>query len=181
MYGMIHRAMRQMVFEQLGEDAWLALEQRLKIGPTELLTAMVYEDALTLEIIAEAAARLNLTVDECLIAFGRYWIKYTEQGSLSSIMKFTGQNLAGFIANLDRLHLAVGAAMPGAQLPSFATLESESGHLVIEYRSDRIGLEKFVCGLLHGLMDRFDVQGDVSIASRGEKSIVFDIRYQDRQ
>lgn len=181
MYGMIHRAMRQMVFEQLGEEAWLALEHRLKIGPTELLTGMVYEDTLTFEIVAEAAARFNLTVDECLFEFGRYWIRYAEQGSLSSIMTFTGQDLATFIANLDRLHLAVGAAMPGTRLPSFTTLERNSGHLVVEYRSDRMGLENFVCGLFHGLMDRFDTHGDVAITSRGETSVVFDIRYHDGQ
>lgn len=179
MYGMIHRAMRQMVFEQLGEEAWLALEQRLGIGPTELLTGKVYDDALTLEIISEAAARFNLTVDECLSEFGRYWIKYAEQGSLSSIMKFTGQDLPSFVANLDRLHLAVGTAMPGAQLPSFTTLQNADGHLLVEYRSDRIGMEKFVNGLFLGLMDRFAVQGDISVISRGTKTIVFDIRYQD--
>ena len=172
--------MRQMVHEELGEEAWLALEQKLDIGPTELLTGMVYEDALTLSIIAEAAARLNLNVDECLVEFGRYWIRYAEKGSLSSIMKFTGQTLASFITNLDRLHLAVGAAMPGARLPSFTMLQSAPGHLVVEYRSDRIGMEQFVYGLFHGLMERFHARGEVEIVSRGDKSIVFDIRYQDK-
>ena len=180
MYGMIHRAMRQMVHEELGEEAWLALEQKLAIGPTELLTGMVYDDALTLQIVAEAAARLNLSVEQCLFAFGQYWVRFAGQGSLSSIMKFTGQNLASFIAILDPLHLAVGAAMPGARLPSFATLENAPGHLVVEYRSDRAGLESFVLGLLQGLMDRFQARGDIEVLHRGEKSILFDIRYQDR-
>jgi guanylate cyclase soluble subunit beta len=179
MYGMIHRAMRQMVFEQLGEDAWLALGHRLGIGPTELLTGQIYDDALTFEIISEAADRFNLTVDQCLTEFGRYWIRYAEQGALSSIMKLTGQNLASFIANLDRLHVAVGAAMPGAQLPSFTTLQSTEGHLTVEYRSDRVGMEKFVHGLFLGLMERFNTSGVVTIESRGEKSIVFEIRYKD--
>lgn len=180
MYGMIHRAMRQMVHEELGEEAWLALEQKLEIGPTELLTGMVYDDALTLQIVGEAAARLNLSVEQCLVAFGEYWIRFAGQGSLSSIMKFTGQNLETFIANLDRLHLAVGAAMPGARLPSFATVENAPGHLVVEYRSDRVGMEPFVMGLLQGLMGRFQVHGDIEVVRRGEKSILFDIRYQDR-
>lgn len=61
MYGMIHRAMRNMVHEELAEDAWLALEQKLNIGPMDLLTGKVYDDALTLGIISEAAARRNLS------------------------------------------------------------------------------------------------------------------------
>ena len=179
MYGMIHRALRQMVFEQLGKEAWIALEQKLGIGPTELLTGMVYEDELTLEIISETAARMNLTVDECLTEFGRYWIRYADKGSLSSIMKFTGQTLPSFIANLDRLHVAVGTAMPGTQLPSFTMLKNSEGHLSVEYRSDRLGMEKFVYGLFLGLMERFAVHGEVTIVSQGEKYIVFDIQYQN--
>jgi guanylate cyclase soluble subunit beta len=180
MYGMIHRAMRNMVHEELGEEAWLALEQKLKIGPMDLLTGKVYDDALTLEIITEAAAMLNLAVGQCLIEFGRYWIRYVDQGSLVSVMNFTGQNLASFIKNLDRLHLAVGAAMPDARLPAFSTLCNDPGHIVVEYRSERVGLEPFVMGLLQGLMDRFHARGDIEVASRGEQFVIFDIRYQDR-
>ena len=180
MYGMIHRAMRNMVHDELGEDAWLALEQTLKIGPMDLLTGKVYDDALTLRIISEAAAQLNLSVDQCLVAFGQYWIRYANEGSLASVMNFTGQDLASFITNLDRLHLAVGAAMPGARLPAFATLQSEPGHLLVEYRSERAGFEPFVMGLLQGLMNRFHTRGQVQVARRGEQCVIFDIRYQDR-
>lgn len=180
MYGMIHRAMRNMVHEELGEDAWLALEQKLNIGPMDLLTGKVYDDALTLDIISEAAAQLNLSVDQCLVAFGKYWIRYADQGSLASVMNFTGQDLASFITNLDRLHLAVGAAMPDARLPAFSTLCNDPGHIVVEYRSERVGLEPFVMGLLQGLMDRFHARGEIEVASRGEQFVIFDIRYQDR-
>jgi hypothetical protein len=179
MYGMIHRAMRNMVQEQLGEDAWLGLQQKLKIGPMDLLTGKVYDDALTWEIISEAAVRLNLSVDQCLIAFGQYWVRYVDQGSLASVMNFTGQDLASFINNLNRLHLAVGAAMPDARLPTFATIRSEPGHLVVEYRSERVGFEPFVLGLLQGLMHRFHTSGQIEVLSRAEQCITFDIRYQD--
>jgi guanylate cyclase soluble subunit beta len=179
MYGMIHRAMRNMVHDELGEDAWLALEQTLKIGPMDLLTGKVYDDALTLRIISEAAAQLNLSVDQCLVAFGQYWIRYANEGSLASVMNFTGQDLASFITNLDRLHLAVGAAMPDARLPAFATLSNEPGHLVVEYRSERVGFEPFVLGLFQGLMHRFHTSGQIEVLSRGEQYIIFDIRYQN--
>jgi len=178
MYGMIHRALRQMVNEQLGEEAWKALEKKVNIGPTELLTAMAYDDALTFRIVAEAADRLNLSIDECLFAFGNYWIRYADQGSLASIMNFTGATLPSFIANLDRLHLAVGAAMPGTKLPTFSVLESAEQHMLVEYRSDRTGMEEFVRGLFHGLMEKFHVLGSVEIADRPAGAIHFEIRYK---
>lgn len=181
MYGMIHRAMKDMVCEQLGKEAWFALEKKLHIGPAELLTGMVYDDALTLDIVTEAAARLNLTVEECLLEFGRYWIRFADKGAFSSIMNFTGQNFHNFINNLDHMHLAVSAAMPGTRLPSFTTLQCSEDHLVVEYRSERIGMENFVRGLFQGLLERFRCEGQVSVESRGEHFIVFEIRYQGRK
>lgn len=179
MYGMIHRGIRSMMHAKLGEEAWFALEKKIGIGPTELLTGMVYDDTLTLEIISEAAARLNLTADECLFEFGRYWIDYASRGSLAAVMQLTGQDLASFISNLDRLHLSVGMAMPDARLPNFKLVLNEPGYLKVEYHSQRTGMEDFVSGLLYGLVERFGLVGDVSIADDTADKVVFEIRYQD--
>jgi len=179
-YGMIHRGVRAMVIDQLGEEAWQATERKLGIGPTELISGMTYEDSLTIEIIAEAAARLNLDVEDCLLDFGRYWIKFADRGSFASVMDFTGQDLPTFIANLDRMHLAIATAMPMAQVPSFTLLSSSPGRLVVEYRSVRTGLEKFVIGLFQGLMDRFDVSGSVSMLDQQENFTSFEILYAEK-
>lgn len=179
MYGMIHRGIRSMVQDKLGEDAWFALEQKIGIGPTELLTGMVYEDALTIDIISEAAARLNLPTEECLFEFGRYWIDYASRGSLASAMDLTGQDLVSFISNLDRLHLSVGMAMPGSRLPNFNVLLTEPGFLKVQYHSQRTGLEVFVSGLFYGLIERFGLIGDVRIADSSPGNAVFEIRYKD--
>lgn len=179
MYGMIHRGIRSMMQAKLGEEAWFALEKKIGIGPTELLTGMVYDDSLTLEIISEAAARLNLTADECLFEFGRYWIDYASRGSLSAVMTLTGRDLASFISNLDRLHLSVGMAMPDTRLPNFKVTLDEPGFLRVEYLSHRTGMEDFVSGLLYGLIERFGLAGDVSIADNTVGKTVFEIRYKD--
>ncbi|MFN3747961.1 MAG: heme NO-binding domain-containing protein [Sphingorhabdus sp.] len=176
---MIHRGVRQMVIDQLGEDAWAAAEKKLGIGPTELVTGMVYEDSMTIEIIAEAAARLNLPVEDCLQEFGRYWVRFAERGSFGSFMDFTGQDLPSFIANLDRMHLAVATAMPKAQVPSFFLANQSPGRLEVEYRSVRTGLEKFVIGLLYGLMERFEIQGKVEILKANEQVVTFEIHYHN--
>lgn len=179
MYGMIHRGVRSMVQDKLGEDAWFALEQKVGIGPTELLTGMVYDDTLTIATISEAAARLNLTIHECLFEFGRYWIEYASRGSLASAMDLTGHDLVSFISNLDRLHLSVGMAMPGSRLPNFNVVLSEPGFLKVEYHSQRTGLEDFVSGLFQGLIQRFGLIGEVAIADSTAGKVVFEIRYKD--
>jgi guanylate cyclase soluble subunit beta len=174
---MIHKGVRAMVIDQLGDEAWQATERKLGIGPTELITGMVYEDTLTLEIIAEAAARLNLPIEDCLVEFGRYWIKFADRGPFGPFLDFTGHDLPTFVTNLDRMHLAVGTAMPKAQLPSFSLRSISEGRLEVEYRSERTGLEKFVLGLFYGLMERFNVTGSVQVMDSSGDATILEIIY----
>ena len=178
MYGMIHRGLRQMVVDRLGEEAWKALEHGLGTGPQDMISAMVYDDGLTVSMVAAAADLLEMPMEECLKAFGRSWIRFAERGSFGAIMDFTGRDLPGFIANLDRMHQAVVAAMPEARVPSFALVRDVSGDLLVQYRSERDGLEALVIGLLEGLMDRFDIAGEVRQVTSTSNAVEFQLLYQ---
>lgn len=177
MYGLMHRGLRQMVTDQLGADQWAALERALDIGPAEQISLSSYDDALTMRIIAGAAEKLGYGMDECLRVFGRYWIDFLETGSYRSIMDFTGGDLASFIGNLDRMHQTVQTAMPQARVPSFSIIESAPGALRVQYRSERQGLEPLVVGLLEGLLDRFDLVGQVGQVASSSNAAEFLITY----
>lgn len=161
MYGMIHRAIRQMVFEEGGAEAWAAIERERGIGPAELISAAIYPDELTAELVSLAAERLALTVPECLRLLGRCWVRLAASGPYRGIMDFAGRDLASFIANLDRMHVAVVSAMPQARAPQFALVDASDDMLEVSYRSTRQGLEPFVHGLLEGLLDHFGHNGTV--------------------
>ena len=180
MYGMIHCGIRQMVVEELGEEAWVSLERDLGSGPQDMIAAMVYDDALTIRFLVTASERLGLTLEEGLKSFGRYWIRFAERGSFGSILRFTGSDIAAFIANLDRMHRAVVAALPEAQVPSFSLVRQEPGLLRVQYRSDRSGLEPFVLGLLQGIVDRFDLEGEVARVPSQSNAVEFEITYVQR-
>lgn len=161
MYGMIHLGIRQMVVESLGQDRWAELEREIGIGPEELISLNVYDDAMTSTILTAAAAKLGQSLPECLQQYGRYWISFAERGSYGSIMTFIGSDIVSFVSNLDRMHQAVLAAMPEARVPSFSVIEHEPGMLRIRYISERDGLEPFVLGLLEGMLERFELRGEV--------------------
>ena len=95
-------------------------------------------------------------------------------------MDFTGQDFPSFIANLDRMHLAVATAMPKAQVPSFSLIKNSPGRMEVEYRSDRAGLEKFVIGLFQGLLDRFQRQGTVNIIGVTNQATMFEILHDHK-
>ncbi|MBS3927122.1 MAG: heme NO-binding domain-containing protein [Sphingomonadales bacterium] len=161
MYGMIHRAIRGMVIEERGESAWNELEHRSGIGPAEMISAETYDDEITLRMLAAASDAYDMPINDLLVRFGRYWIVFAERGSFKFILDFTGQDLRGFISNLDRMHVGVQAVMPQAIMPSFRVAEDTAEKVVVEYRSTRTGLEPFVTGLFQGLAERFGVEADV--------------------
>lgn len=180
MYGMIHRGIRAMMIDAVGEAEWDKLEREVEIGPAELISQVVYDDSLTLSIVAAAARRLDISIEECLDRFGRYWVYFTERDSYGSIMDFTGRDLVSFIQNLDRMHQAVVTAMPEAKVPSFTVVEQQDGALRVRYESERSGLEPLVVGLLHGLLDRFDLEGDVQPVPSLANAPEFVVTYRNR-
>ncbi|GEO00762.1 hypothetical protein NSE01_25940 [Novosphingobium sediminis] len=170
MYGMAHRALRQMMHDRLGASTWTKVERETGTGPADLISLCVYDDSKTIALISASAAHLGLPVEEALRDFGRYWVRYAELSSFGPIMDFTGQDLVTFINNLDRMHRSVVLAMPDARVPSFTLLDETRQRLLVRYRSERTGLEAFVIGLLEGLMDRLNETGTVHVAERTENA-----------
>ncbi len=161
-----------MVLEGAGKRTWAEIEAATGIGQSELISAKVYEDAVTLNLIECAAGCVGGEVAQFMTDFGQYWIAYAERGSFGPILQFTGEDIATFLRNLDRLHDSVETVMPDARMPSFKVLSEEPGSLVVAYQSDRTGLEPFVKGLLIGLLVSFNLAGTVSsVASEGARAI----------
>lgn len=143
-----------------------------------MIIAESYDDALTARLLSTAADRLGMTQDEALIAFGRYWVHYAANGPLGSIMDFTGDDLVGFIGNLDLIHSNVQFVMPAARMPKFALIRNDPGCLVVRYRSGRSGLMPFVTGLFEGLLDRFGLTGEVESLGSADGAFDFRITFQ---
>lgn len=175
MYGMIHRGIRFMVSEELGESVWEEICETLQIGPEHLISASTYDDALTIRILQKVAQGVGVALPDLLRKFGRHWIKFADRGSYAAMMDFTGRDLVTFVSNLDRMHQAVVVAMPNARVPSFRLVENQAGRLVIAYRSERAGLESFVVGLLEGLLVRFELRGSVACLAEGNDPALFEV------
>ncbi|MFD1192020.1 heme NO-binding domain-containing protein [Phenylobacterium conjunctum] len=153
MYGMIHRAAREMVLEQHGAGAWSEVVRLADLHEAHFISASTYSDDLTQSLLAAVASVLQEPEPSLLATFGRYWIKYVLKGPYGDILRLAGDDLATILTNLDRLHDAIRVAMPAADTPSFEVLRRQSSEIRLAYRSNRAGLEPFVIGLLQGLME----------------------------
>lgn len=167
MYGMIHKSILAYCRDVRADGAANSLQDLAARRPDLFVTASSYSDSITLGLVAEGAAALGQDVGTFLEGLGEFWITFADDGPYAPMMQVGGETLPAFIRNLDRLHVAVAAALPAVVTPSFRVIEESAGELLVGYRSPREGLEPFVVGLLKGLARRFGQTGAAELTGAG--------------
>jgi len=162
MYGLINKAIKGLVLEGFGEDAWKRIINRAQIDDDEFLSMEAYDDSLTYDLVAAATEELGLPAETILESFGGYWVQYTAVEGYGEILKSAGSTLPEFLSNLDQMHARVKLAFPELKPPRFKISDSDEHGLILHYFSHRPGLAPLVTGLIKGLAIRFDLTVDVS-------------------
>ena len=156
MYGLINKAVKGLVTEQFGDEAWENICARAGIAERDFISMEGYDDSVTYDLVGAASEELGLDAADILEAFGGYWVKYTAVEGYGELLNSAGDNLADFLTNLDQMHARVKLAMPHLAPPRFRVTDRQDPTLVLHYFSHRPGLAPLVVGLVKGLAERFD-------------------------
>ncbi len=157
MYGMVNRAIQDLIVSTAGQQAWLDVKARaeLDLEFEQFRDTVVYDDDVTYALVEAASTVLDQPPEALLQAFGRHWILYTGREGWGALLDRAGSDMTNFIKQLDNLHARVQLAMPKTCMPQFTAIPNEDGTLTVEYRSRRPGLAPMVVGLLNGLAEHF--------------------------
>src|SRR4051812_42345266 len=104
MYGMVNKAVEDLVTTRFGAAAWAAIKQRAGVEHEVFLSMDPYPDDITYRLVDAASDVLHLHTDAVLEAFGEYWTLYTAQEGYGEMFKLSGDTLLEFLLNLDELH-----------------------------------------------------------------------------
>ena len=178
MYGLINRAVRQLITQEFGEAAWEKIAAAAGCAGVDFVGMETYPDELTYTLVGCASEVLEVPAEQLLHAFGTYWTKYSAQEGYLELLDMTGDTFEEFISQLDDLHARIALIFPKLQPPSFEFEELEEGHGLLHYYTDRPGLAPMVCGLLEGLAERFGISVDVEHLDRADADDhdVFELR-----
>lgn len=169
MYGLVNKAIEQMVCDQFGAEAWESIKLRAEVDTVVFLSMDQCPDDVTYRLVGAASAVLGLPPDQVLRAFGRYWTLYTANEGYGELLRMTGGTLRDFLLNLDNMHARVGLSYPRLRPPSFQCADISEHALQLHYFSEREGLAPMVVGLLEGLASRFETPIAIElIGSRAE-------------
>jgi hypothetical protein len=156
MYGLVNKAIQDMVIKSHGEDAWNGIRKEAGLDDERLVSLKNYPDSLTFRLVGAACHQLGAEANDILESFGEYWVLYTAEEGYGDMLDFTGSTLPEFLNNLDLLHLRVKNLMPELRPPAFSCENETENSVDLIYESSRDGLSAMVIGLLTGLGKRFD-------------------------
>jgi len=168
MYGLVHKAMKDLVIKKFGEASWQRICHDAGYEGSDFVDMQSYPDEQTYKLVGSASQILNMPAADLLEAFGQHWVLYTADEGYGEMLKAAGNTLPEFLQNLDMLHTRVGNLMPKLNPPSFECSDITDHSLTLKYRSSRQGLTPMVVGLLKGLGSRFGKECTITMVDLNE-------------
>jgi hypothetical protein len=167
MYGLVNRAMQNLVTERFGESVWEEIRHAANVEVEIFSSNEQYADDVTYALVGAASRILAVPVPVLLEEFGKYWVTRTAVESYGSLMGSTGGSVKEFLLNLPNLHSHVKMIFPNLRPPTFVVTDVTEQSLLLHYHTFRVGLRTFVVGLLHGLGQLYGTP--VTVTSVAEK------------
>lgn len=181
MYGLVNKAIQEMVCDHYGEETWRAIKNLAETEAEHFISLESYPDDITHRLVKSASQVLGRTAAEIMQDFGKYWVKFTGHEGYGEMMDLAGNDLPEFLGNLDDLHSRLGVIFPKMQPPSFQCSHQQSNTLNLHYYSHRQGMAPMVSGLVEGLGERFDTNVEITQIQDREQGAdhdVFSVTYQ---
>lgn len=180
MYGMVNKAVEQMVCTHYGESVWEEIKARAGVDVDVFMSNEPYPDQMTYALVAAASDVLKLPTDKVLEAFGEHWVLHTARDGYGGLMDAAGKSLPEFLNNLPNFHSRVAMIFPKLEPPRFECTDVAATSLKLHYRTHREGLAPFVVGLMQGLGKMFSTPVTVRLVQSrddGADHDVFDVSW----
>lgn len=175
MYGMVNKALEEMVCARCGEAAWDELKDRAGVDIDVFISNDPYPDEVTFRLVSAAAGVLDVAPGTVLEDFGRHWILCTAPKGYAELLDACGKTLPEFLANLPSFHTRIAMIFPQLQPPVFECSDWTERSVRLHYQTHRRGLTRFVEGALDGLGRRFATPLEITLEASRDAGADHDI------
>ena len=170
MYGLVNKAVEQLVKVNFGDEKWQQIAKKAGVDQTFIMMKP-YPDQVTFDLVAAASDVLETPAEDILEAFGEHWIQFTVDEGYGKTMSLYGDSVLEFLQNMDSLHAQIRLSFPELRPPKISCEQNSNGQLVVSYQSERAGLAPMLVGLVRGLGKRFSTPVEVEyLPSNGTDS-----------
>lgn len=110
MYGMVTKAVGEMVCKNFGEETWERIKSKAEVDIDVFISNDPYPDEITYKLVGAAVEVLGLPAERILHEFGKHWILETAQQGYAELIRASGRTLPEFLDNLPNFHTRVTIA-----------------------------------------------------------------------
>lgn len=175
MYGMVNKAVEDLVRTNHGDEVWQRIKDRAGIDVDVFVSTEGYPDELTYALVGAASEVLGAPAADILEAFGVHWVLHTAPDGYGAILDAAGKTLPEFLMNLNQMHTRVGMIFPELKPPRFECGEVTDRSMLLHHHTFRPGLGPMVKGLVLGLGKRFETPVRVEQVQDREKGADHDV------
>lgn len=163
MYGIVNKAIEDLVKANFGEEKWEAVKTRSGVEVDYFLSNEPYDDDITYKLAGAVSEEMNISIGKVFEAFGEWWILKTGKEKYGGLMQAGGNNLREFLVNLPLFHNRIMLMYPKLTPPEFKISNIEESSVHVHYFSKREGLQEFVRGLLSGLGKMYETPVEITL------------------
>lgn len=163
MYGIVNKAIQDLVIANFGEEKWDAILEKSGIEEDFFISSEAYDDDITFKLAQAVSQEMEMSLKDVLVAFGEWWVVKTTKEKYGGLMQSGGSSLREFLINLPLFHNRVMLIYPKLTPPEFKVSEISENSLNLHYFSKREGLQEFVRGLIQGLGIMFDTPTTIEL------------------
>ncbi len=161
MYGMVNKAIEDLVTINFGADKWIAVKRKAGLEIDSFISNDAYPDCITYGLVSAASEVLGLPVSKILFAFGEFWVLHTAKSGYGDLLSAAGRDMPEFLDYLPSFHTRVALMFPHLKPPRFECSDRQSNRITMHYYSERPGLSMFVEGLLHGVAKLYETPATI--------------------
>lgn len=160
MYGLVNKALEQLVKTNYCDDTWSEIANRAGVDHSFVIMKP-YPDHITYDLVAAASDVLDTPAEMLLESFGEHWIQYTVDEGYGKTVSLYGDSVEEFLQNMNNLHAQIRLSFPELRPPVISCVSKPNGQIEVCYQSERAGLAPMLVGLIKGLGKRFSTPVDV--------------------
>lgn len=174
MYGIVNKAIQELVTEHYGEETWERVRNKSQVAISSFLSTAQYPDEITFQLALAAAEELKASLRQVLLSFGEFWILNTGKKHYGQLMEAGGVSFPDFLVNLPSFHSRVMLYYPNISPPEFKVRRIGLHEIDLYYYSTRNGLTDFVEGLIHGIGKMFNISIQIDLVESKTQNNEYD-------
>ena len=155
MHGLVNRTIQGFVTDTYGPDCWESVSLAADLGFTDFEAMLIYDETLTLNVLAAVSDLLDKPRTEVLEDIGTYLVSHPNAEAVRRLLRFGGEDFVDFLHSLDDLPDRARLAVADLELPQLELREHAAGRFSLTVNARIEGFGFVMIGMLRSLADDY--------------------------